>query len=89
MPQPEKSPLADKITKIGDQIVQFLVALQTSSTKVLKQLGALVTAAAIAAVVGSQIIKGAQEKTAPIIEKNGVETVEVKPKSTVYKVKGR
>jgi hypothetical protein len=89
MPQPEKSPLADKITEIGDKTDQILASAQASTSKVFGRLLRIIGGVAVAIVLLWQAIKGFQEKTAPIIEKSGVETVEQKAGSKVFRVKGR
>lgn len=89
MTQPKKSHLAGKIEEIGDRTDEVLSAAQASAGKVLKRLGAIVLAIAVGIVAGNEIFKAFQEKTAPILEKSGVETVEQKENSKVYRVKGR
>jgi hypothetical protein len=89
MPQDPKSPLAQKIEQIGDRADEVLASAQTSVSKVLKRLAAIVGAVAIGLTVGYQVLKGFQEKTAPVFEKSGVETVETKQGSKVFRVRGR
>jgi hypothetical protein len=89
MPQPEKSPLADEITQIGDRADKILAAAQSSASKVFGRLLKIIGGMAVAIVLLWQAVKGFQEKTAPIIEKSGVETVEQKQGSKVFRVKGR
>jgi C4-dicarboxylate transporter len=88
MPQPEKSPLADKIEKIGDRTDEVLSAAQASAGKVLKRLGTIILLIAAGIVAGNEIFKAFQEKTAPILEKSGVETVEQKEGAKVFRVNG-
>jgi uncharacterized membrane protein YebE (DUF533 family) len=82
-------PLAEQIKKIGDRTDEVLASAQSSARKILTRLASIVGAIAIAITVGYQVFKGFQEKTAPILEKSGVETVEQKPGSKVFRVKGR
>ena len=89
MDQPEKSPLADKIKQIGDRTDEVLSAAQASAGKVLKRVVGIIGGVAVAIVVGYQAVKEFQDRTAPILEKSGVQTVEQKERSKVFRVKGR
>jgi hypothetical protein len=82
-------PLAEQIKKIGDRTDEVLASAQSSVKKILTRLASIIGGLAIAITVGVQVFKGFQEKTAPILEKSGVETVEKKEGSTVFRVKGR
>jgi hypothetical protein len=82
-------PLADQIKKIGDRTDEVLASAQSSVKKILARLASIIGGLAIAITVGYQAFKGFQDKTAPILEKSGVETVEEKPGSKVFRVKGR
>jgi hypothetical protein len=89
MAQDPKSPLADRIEQIGDQADQVLGSVQSSVSKVLKRLAAIVGAVAIGIVGGNELFKAFQDKTLPVLERRGIEKVEIKPTSEVYRLRGR
>lgn len=87
--EPEPKTIADRIKSFGDEADKTLESVQTSASKIGKRLVAMIVVIGLGLTAGYQTIKGFRETIQSIFESGYVEKVEVKPKSKVFKVKGR
>ena len=89
MSETKKSPIASKIEAIGEHSDEILESAQNAGSKLLKRVASIIGAIAISSVLVYQAIIAFQEKTKDVFQRGGIEKIEEKEGSTIFRVKGR
>jgi hypothetical protein len=89
MPETKKSPIASKIEQIGEHSDQILESAQSTVSKLGKRLLQIIGTIAVGSVLLYQAILAFQDKTKDVFNKSGIEKIEEKQGSTVFKVRGK